>query len=224
MFPFQAYSSAMSSRTQHFNRTAIDAMEKRFRVKLINSLPGCKSLNLIGSVSTDGRTNLAIVSTVTHMGSSPPLLGYVSRPASVDRHTLTNIIDTGKYTINQVASSFYRKAHQTSARYPAEVSEFEAVGLTPEWCEGISVPAVAEAVVSTHMRLVDTVEIKVNGTVLVIGEVEDVFISDYLLEDDGNIDLEQAESVAGSGLDGYFKLEKLARLSYAKPDRPIELI
>ena len=207
---------------QHFSRVEIDDLEKRFRVNLINSLPGCKSLNLIGTADPDGNTNLAIVSTVTHLGSNPPLLGYISRPASVDRHTLTNILETQCYTFNQVARPFYQQAHQTSARYPAEISEFDAVDLTPKWVDDIHAPLVAESPVSTHLRLIDTVDIKANGTVLVIGEVIDVFIDEDLLEADGNIDLEKSETLAGSGLDGYFGLTKLARLSYAKPGREVE--
>jgi hypothetical protein len=43
---------------------------------------------------------------------------------------LENILETNFYTINHINKSSYKKAHQTSARYPKEVSEFEAVGLT----------------------------------------------------------------------------------------------
>ncbi len=203
---------------KHLSRDQIEAMEKRFRVKFINSLPGCKSLNLVGTVNGAGQQNLSIVSTVTHFGSAPPLLGYVSRPDAVDRHTLSNIIETGSYTLNHVAESFFYQAHQTSARYPREVSEFEAVGLTPEIRDGITPPFVAESPVQIHLRLVDRIEISANGTVLILGEVSDVFLDETFIEDDGNIDLEAAGTLAGSGLDGYFALKKLARLSYAKPD------
>lgn len=209
---------------QQISRAEIDALDKRFRVKLINSLPGCKSLNLIGTVNSKQQSNLAIVSTVTHLGSNPPLLGYISRPDSVERHTLSNILETGHYTFNQVNRDIFTEAHQTSARYASEDSEFDAVGLTPEWIESSPAPIVKEANVVTHLKLVETVDLTVNNTVLVIGEVMNVFLQDNLLEDDGNIDLESAGTVAGSGLDGYFNLQKLARLSYAKPDRQTTVI
>jgi hypothetical protein len=47
-------------------------------------------------------------------------------PADVcERHTLHNLLDTGYFvTLNHVQTSFYRQAHQTSARY--QTSEFEA--------------------------------------------------------------------------------------------------
>ena len=123
-------------------------MEKRYRVNFINSLPGFKSLNLIGTINAKGESNLSIVSTVTHFGSNPPLLGYVSRPQSVDRHTLTNIHELGSYSINQVGADFYQKAHQTSARYLAEISEFDAVGLTEEYRDSHRAPFVGESSIS----------------------------------------------------------------------------
>lgn len=211
----------MNSELKHICRKSIEAMDKIQRVNLVNSLPGYKSLNLVGTTNGTGQTNLSIVSTVTHFGSAPPLLGYVSRPESVDRHTLSNILETGSYTFNQVGESFFKQAHQTSARYPREISEFEAVGLTPKWIEGIMAPFVAESSVTTHLKLIEKIDIKANGTVLVIGEVIDVYASENCLKPDGNIDLEATGTLAGSGLDQYSKPEKLARLSYAKPDQPL---
>ncbi len=200
----------------HLSREQIEAMDKCYRVAFINSLPGYKSLNLIGTQDESGQTNLCIVSTVTHFGSAPPLLGFVSRPATVDRHTLSNIIDTDSYTINHVGAAYYRAAHQTSARYPREESEFQATGLTPVWRNGLTAPFVREAPVQIHLTPVEQIDIKSNGTVLIIGEVTDVYLADELIEADGNIDLGKAETVCGSGLDGYYAPEKLARLSYAK--------
>ena len=202
-------------------RADIDEMDDRYRVKFINSLPGFKSLNLIGTSDSSDQTNLCIVSTVTHFGSNPPLIGYVSRPDSVDRHTLSNIREMGCYSINHVSEEIYQQAHQTSARYRKEVSEFEATGLTPLWNDNKSIPFVAESPISIALSLVDTVEIPVNGTILVLGEVTEVRLAELLISSDGTIDLEAARTVSGSGLDGYFKTKKLARLSYAKPDKPV---
>lgn len=202
---------------QRITRSEIEAYEKLYRVNLINSLPGCKSLNLIGTVDSNNQTNLAIVSTVTHLGSNPPLLGYVSRPHSVERHTLSNILETGHYTVNQVNGSIYQQAHQTSARYPREQSEFTSVGLTPVWNDDIPAPMVEQSSVSIHLKLAETVDLKLNDTVLVIGEVMDIIVQDELIGADGNINLETADAVAGSGLDGYYAIKQLERLPYAKP-------
>ena len=55
-------------------------MDKISRLNLINSITGVKPSNLIGTKSKDGFSNLAIFSSVVHLGSKPPLIGFITRP------------------------------------------------------------------------------------------------------------------------------------------------
>lgn len=80
-----------------------------------------------------GQTNLAIFNSLVHIGANPPLIGFVVRPDSAERHTLNNILETGFYTINHINENIYKQAHQTSARYPEEISEFAATGLNEQY-------------------------------------------------------------------------------------------
>src|SRR6056297_2446707 len=125
----------------------IAALDKRYRAALINAVTGFKPANLVATADAQGHSNVAIMSSVVHLGSSPPLIGLVIRPDPVDRHTLDNIIETGYYTINHVGGSFIEAAHQTAARYDREVSEFEATGLTPHWHDDFPAPFVDGATV-----------------------------------------------------------------------------
>ena len=77
-------------------------MEKQERVHFANSLGGFKSVGLIGTQNNKNQTNLAIVDSILHIGSNPPLFGIVFRPGVVERHTLENILETGFYTINHL--------------------------------------------------------------------------------------------------------------------------
>ena len=86
-------------------------MEQRKRAQLINSISGFRSVALIGTIDTQGQTNLAIFSSIVHLGSNPPLLGFIMRPDSVERHTLSNIMETGHYTINHIHQNMYEHAH-----------------------------------------------------------------------------------------------------------------
>jgi len=99
-------------------------MEQRKRAQLINSTSGFRSVALIGTIDTKGQTNLAIFNSIVHIGSNPPLLGFIMRPDSVERHTLSNIMGTGYYTINHIHQKMYEQAHQTSARYPKSEDGF----------------------------------------------------------------------------------------------------
>lgn len=204
-----------------FTGTDINAFEQRQRARFVNSLSGFKSANLVGTADPLGATNLAIVSSVIHLGSNPALIGMIMRPHATSRHTLENIQALNQYTLNHVHRSHYRQAHQTSARYAREQSEFEACGFSPEYIHGFQAPAVAESPLQMGMELQELVPIKLNGTILVIGEIKWVHVQETALGDDGYIDIERLGTVAISGLDGYHLTERLARLSYAKPDQAL---
>lgn len=193
-------------------------MEQRFRTQFINSITGFKSLNLVGTINKHGMTNLAVFSQVVHLGANPSLIGIIVRPDSVPRHTLANIAETGCFTLNHVLESFIRQAHQTSARYPEEVSEFTATGLNPLFSEVIEAPYVAESNIRIGLQWRETIPIPLNGTLLVIGEVVEVFLPGDCLGADGYVDLNEAGTITVAGLDAYHRTEKIVRLPYAKAE------
>lgn len=117
-----------------------EKFNKLYRTAFVNSLSGFKSANLIGTISKEGKTNLAIFSSVIHVGANPPAIGFLMRPVSVERHTYTNIKETNHFTINHVCKNFFTKAHQTSARFDKDISEFDECGLTPEYSDTIKAP------------------------------------------------------------------------------------
>ena len=59
-----------------FDEHQIEKLEKIYRVNLMNSCSGYKSANLIGTISNNGQYNLAVFSSIVHLGSNPPLLGF----------------------------------------------------------------------------------------------------------------------------------------------------
>lgn len=192
-------------------------MDKRFRATFINSLTGYKSVSLIGTKDKFGQNNLAVFNSVVHLGAHPPLIGMVVRPDSVDRHTLQNIEDTGYYTINNIKPSFVKKAHQTSARYPKEISEFDAVGLSPEFKNEFFAPYVGESSVQIGLKFKEKVPFKINNTLFLIGEIQELYLPTDSIHSDGFVDLHAASSVTNSGLDSYHVVLKGKRFPYAKP-------
>ncbi|WP_305370519.1 flavin reductase family protein [Photobacterium leiognathi] len=204
-----------------FTKHDIEIMEKRYRVQLINCLSGFKSANLIGTVDNDGNENLAIVSSVIHLGSSPALLGFIMRPAKVERHTYSNIQQTEEFTINAVCEEFYQQAHQTSARYPQNISEFSEVGLTPFYDSSCRAPFVLESPIKIGLRLLEVIDIKSNDTHMVVGEVQKLYLPQSSIKADGHINIEGLDLMTISGLDNYHVTQSLGRLSYAKPNKSI---
>lgn len=209
----------MDSKKSVYRTADFAGMDRRFRTQLINSMPGVKALNLVGTRDASGQENLAVFNSIFHVGANPPYLGMIVRPDSVDRHTWQNIQATGSYTLNAVGANFYRKAHQTSARYEKHISEFDAVGLNSEYRDGVMSPFVAESAIKIGLELQEFQRVECNGTLIVIGNVTYVEINESLIAEDGSVDLVKAQSVGSIGLDGYVDLSWIDRLSYAKPDR-----
>jgi flavin reductase (DIM6/NTAB) family NADH-FMN oxidoreductase RutF/NAD(P)-dependent dehydrogenase (short-subunit alcohol dehydrogenase family) len=202
----------------------INALESHQRVLFINALSGFKSANLVGTADATQHSNLAIVSSVVHLGANPPLLGMVMRPPTVPRGTLENIIDIGVYTLNHVHEGIYLQAHQTSARYPEHISEFDEVGLTEQWEDGFNAPFVDESRIKIGMEFRQKHTLDINGTEFVIGEIVSIEMADEFVAEDGFVSLEKARSVAVSSLDTYHSTNTLASLSYAKPKNETTLL
>ena len=203
---------------QTFTSADIAGMELLARVQFATSLPGAKPISLIGTTDRGGQTNLAPFSSVVHLGSSPCLLGMISRPDLVDRHTLANLTEMRAWTINHLHPEILDAAHQCSAKYPKDVSEFDASGLTIHNHPGFPAPFVQESRFRIGLELEDVIPIPITGTRLIVGRVVLVQVAEEFLMPHGGIDLVGLECLASTALDTYFKLQPLARLSHSKPD------
>ena len=175
----------------HLKSHEFDKLNHIFRINLINSCSGFKSANLIGTKSNLGIPNVAVFSSVTHLGSNPPLLGVIFRPVTdVPRNTYENIKETGQFTINHIDASIIKDAHHTSAKYDKDVSEFDITNLEEEYKNGWHAPFVKNAPIQIALTYCEEYEIKANGTIQLIGEIKDLFIKSDLLENDGFIIIE----------------------------------
>ena len=198
-------------------RSEWDALSKVHRLNLINSCTGYKSANLIGTKSANGIPNLAIFSSVTHLGSNPAMLGFILRPNVVPRNTYNNIKATGFFTVNHIAENMIAQAHQTSASYDTAVSEFDMVNLEQEYLSDIDVPFVKESPVKLLCRYLNEYEIAENNTIHIIAAIEEIHFPDEMLHNDYWLQLDQADVVAVNGLDGYCLPKILDRFDYARP-------
>ena len=203
----------------HHSRADIDQMDKIFRLNLINSCTGYKSANLIGTQSAEGKTNLAVFSSITHLGSNPPLIGFVLRPTTVPRDSYRNIKSSSFFTVNHIHHSTVADAHHTSAKYPEDVSEFSKTDFEAEYLDDFEAPFVKNAKVRLACRFLNEYPIKENNTLLLVSDILAIHVEDGIMESDGWLNLQQAGSVTINGLDGYAKAELIERFPYAKPTR-----
>ena len=209
---------------RHFTHQDVKSWDRFYRGNFINSISGFKSVSLIGTVDCNNNANLAIFSNIVHLGADPALIGFINRPREASPHTLANIEETKTYTINHVHSEFLDKAHQTSAKYKKEESEFDKTGLTPLWTEDTKAPYVKESQVRYALDLQEIIPLKQNDTFLVVGAIKDIYVPVVAIQPDGFVDLEKVGSLTSLGIDGYYKPSLFKRYSYARPNQdPTEL-
>lgn len=204
-----------------FNESDIENLEHLYKINLINSCSGYKSANLIATKSEEGIENVAVFSSVTHIGSSPAMLGFFMRPTTVARNTYDNIKKTGFYTINHIHENIIEDAHHTSAKYNASISEFDVTHLKSKYRNRFPVPFVKGSPVQIAMQFVEEYDIKANNTILVIGKIIGLHINDILIEKDGFVNLSKGKVAAINGLDGYGIPEKKTRFGYQRPKKNI---
>ena len=199
-----------------YTKENLSSLDKIYRLNLINSITGYKPANLIGTKSKSYQSNLAIFSSVVHLGSNPALIGIITRPNTVPRHTYKNIIDTGYYTINHISKDNIKKAHYTSAKFKSNESEFEKCDLKEMYIDDFYAPYVEESEVKIGLKLIEETVIKSNNTILIVGEIVTIIIENNLVDTDGSLKFENMDSVCISGLDTYYQTKKLAKYPYAK--------
>lgn len=205
---------------KHISRDDISQMEKIERLNLINSCTGYKSASLIGTKSLDGKSNVAIFSSVTHLGSNPAMIGFIMRPTTVPRDTYKNIKETGYFTINHITVDMIADAHHTSANYEPGISEFAKTNLEEEYKINIETPFVKGSPVQMYCKYLNEYYIKENDTIHVIASIENLFFVEDLEHKDGWLQLDRANVVAINGLDGYCLPTLIDRYQYARKEIP----
>ena len=201
----------------YLNKDSIQQLEKFNRINLMNSITGISPANLIGTISNDSIENLAIFSSIVHIGSNPPLMGFILRPTKkIRRHTYENIIETNKFTINHINSDMVERSHYTSVKFDKNESEFQKCRLTAEYLNNFQAPYVKESYAKVGLELEDIQSIKSNGCRLIIGRVERLYVPDSAIHKNGNIQLDLSNSIGVGGLNTYYSLDKIAEYPYAR--------
>ncbi len=200
----------------YFSKQDIEQLPRVKRLNIINSVTGIKPANLIGSQSATGQDNLAIFSSVVHLGSNPALIGMFFRPQhEKPRDTYLNIKATGVYTINQVPGHLVENAHFTSAKFPHDISEFERCGISKERQFNFKAPFVKESQLKMGLELVDEVPIKANKTILIIGSILHLQFADQMMDAEGNLNIASIDAVGISGVNSYYALKRTDQFPYA---------
>ena len=165
--------------------------------KLLTSVVVPRPIAWVSTRSAEGVDNLAPHSFFTVSCVDPPMIQFTSVGK---KDSLRNATETREFVVCLAGEPMFEKINATATDFPAEVSEFGAVGLTAEPSATVAPSRVVESPVALECRLHSAIELG-NSTV-VIGRVthaavdSDVFVTD----------------ARGNSLPDVHKLAPLARL------------
>ena len=183
-----------------------------------------RPIAFVSTLSKDGLENLAPFSYFNGICSNPPSIMFCPARRGYDgktKDTLNNIRDTEEFAVNIVSEDFAEQMVSTSTDFEPEVNEFEVSGLTPEPCQKIAPPKVAEAKISFECKLNKIIPVGNEGPgggFVVIGTIVLFHIDDDVYED-GYINLEKLRPIGRLAGNMYTRTtDKLEIIRKIKPD------
>ncbi|TCC28013.1 flavin reductase family protein [Kribbella speibonae] len=189
-----------------------EAVGRREFYALLNSVVVPRPIAWVSSRSADGVLNLAPHSFFTVSCVQPPMVQFTSVGR---KDSLNNVEATGEFVVNFAAEQLYEQVNASGTNFPAEVSEFEAIGVTTEPSRTVSVPRVAESPVALECTLHTTLEL--GDCTLVIGQVRHLAIDDAVLDGD-HPDVRRLRPLARLGKDEWStigEVRSITRIRYS---------
>ena len=169
----------------------------------------------VSTVDEKGVFNLAPFSMFTSVCLKPPIIGLCIgwTRGGRKKDTLKNIESSKDFVINIVDESLAQAMNQTSAEYPAEVDEFQEVGLTAVRGEIVKAPIVAESPMNMECKVTGISEFgqSPEGGWLVLGEVVCFHVRDDLYVD-GQIEVSKLNQVGRLGEQYYCRITDRFRM------------
>ncbi|HIB60922.1 MAG TPA: flavin reductase family protein [Candidatus Marinimicrobia bacterium] len=183
-----------------------------------------RPIAFVSTLSKDGLENLAPFSYFNGICSNPPSIMFCPARRGYDgktKDTLNNIRDTEEFAVNIVSEDFAEQMVSTSTDFEPEVNEFEVSGLTPEPCQKIAPPKVAEAKISFECKLNKIIPVGNEGPgggFVIIGTIVLFHIDDDVYED-GYINLGKLRPIGRLAGNMYTRTtDKLEIIRKIKPD------
>lgn len=177
----------------------------------------------ISTRGAGGASNLAPYSFFNAVAYSPPQIvvssigGKPDRPRGKD--SFSHIAETGVFCVNIAGLADREALNASSAAYPADRSEFEALGLEQAECATIDCPRLAGAPAALECRLTQTLELEGAENLLIVARVEAVHLRDDCLTDEGRFDVLRYRPLTRLGYQDFAAVAELFQMRRPKlPD------
>jgi flavin reductase (DIM6/NTAB) family NADH-FMN oxidoreductase RutF len=201
----------------------IDPADKAANYKLLIGSVVPRPVAWITSLGANGAVNAAPFSCYTFVCSTPPMLAInigARDGGAGEKDTTENMRRSGEFVVNVVALPQLPAMHQSSADYPSDIGEAEALGLELAPSERIAVPGIAKSPVRMECVLDRILDLGDEGNHLVLGRVVAFHVRRDLYRD-GRIDSFAMAPVARLGGPNYASLGEFITMPAAVPERTL---
>ncbi|MFC7219497.1 flavin reductase family protein [Streptomyces polyrhachis] len=158
------------------------AMGRDAFYRLLTAVVVPRPIAWVSTVSKEhpDRPNLAPHSFFSVACVEPPIVQFTS---VTRKDSLRNVEETGQFVVNFAPEGLFREINDTATDFPAEVSEFDAVGLEPEPSQQVKPPRVAASPAALECVLHSLLTL--GDSTVVFGRVVHAVVSDGVLAEDG---------------------------------------
>jgi flavin reductase (DIM6/NTAB) family NADH-FMN oxidoreductase RutF len=187
---------------------------------------GPRPIALVSTVDENGRPNLSPYSFFNVFSANPPIA--IFSPArrvrnNTTKHTLENAALTKEVVINVVSHSIVEQTSLSSTEFEAGINEFIKAGFTPIPSDIVRPFRVKESPVQMECVVKEIVSLGSEGGAgnLVICEIEKIHVSEYILDEQQQIDPHKIDLVGRMGANWYCRASGESIFEVQKPNSKI---
>tara|TARA_Y100000588_G_scaffold227106_1_gene240918 strand:- start:86 stop:715 length:630 start_codon:yes stop_codon:yes gene_type:complete len=169
----------------------------------------------VTSMDAQGRINAAPFSCYTFVCKAPPMIAIVvGHREHRLKDTSRNIHEGSDFVVNAVTENIAKSMHETSADYPPDISEVEAIGLELVPSRVIKTPGIAVSPIHMECRLHRIEVFGRENEELIVGEVVHFNVADALISDK-RIKINEYHPLARLGGPNYTKLGERMQMTFS---------
>ncbi|MGV1011916.1 MAG: flavin reductase family protein [Flavobacterium sp.] len=187
-----------------------DTLSSKAIYKLLTGSIIPRPIAWIATIDDAGTNNLAPFSYFNMVGDDPPHVMFSTRrDNNSNKDTLNNVLSTKQFVVNMVTEALAEQMNSTAQAVPADVDEFQMVGVTPIPSSAVKPKRVKESLVQFECEMVHHYLLedhKQGGACVVIGRVVRMHFDESILLEDYKINMETYKPIARLAGSNYSKI------------------
>ena len=187
-----------------------DTLSSKAIYKLLTGSIIPRPIAWIATIDDAGTNNLAPFSYFNMVGDDPPHVMFSTRrDNNSNKDTLNNVLSTKQFVVNMVTEALAEQMNSTAQAVPADVDEFQMVGITPIPSSAVKPMRVKESLVQFECEMVHHYFLenhKQGGACVVIGRVVRMHFDESVLLEDYKINMETYKPIARLAGSNYSKI------------------